>query len=192
MSTVQTTPTPRTWRHQDDTGDYVISTSTQLLDREFITASFATEDMYWAKPLGSEQLELTLSQSLTFGLYKSTPLSSSKRDDSPSSPRTPSPTLEAEKDEDLEQIGLARFVTDHVTFVYISDVYIVRDHRGKGLGRFLMSCFRDVLKGMPMLRRVILLSGSKVTQGFYARELGMWDTREEENLASMTRTVYED
>lgn len=91
--------------------------------------------MYWAKPLSAEQLELTLSQSLTFGLYKSTPPSSRKRDDSPSSPRTPSPTLEAEQDEDLEQIGLGRFVTDHVTFVYISDVYIVKEHRGRGLGK---------------------------------------------------------
>ncbi|KAK4507771.1 hypothetical protein PRZ48_001506 [Zasmidium cellare] len=89
--------------------------------------------MYWAKPLSAEQLELMLSQFLTFGLYKSTPPSSRKRDDSPSSPRTPSPTLEAEKDEDLKQIGLGRLVTDHVTFVYISDVYIVKEHRGKGL-----------------------------------------------------------
>lgn len=132
MTTRETTA--RTWRREDSTGHYVISTSALLLDREFITASFATEDMYWAKPLKPEQLELTLSQSLTFGLYISTPPSSKKRQGSPSSPRTPSPTLEPEQDEDLEQIGLARFVTDHVTFVYISDVYIARDHRGKRLG----------------------------------------------------------
>lgn len=55
-----------------------------------------------------------------------------------------------------------------------------------------MSCFRDVLRDMPMLRRVILLSSSKVTQDFYARELGMWDTRDEEDLVTMTRTVYKD
>lgn len=55
-----------------------------------------------------------------------------------------------------------------------------------------MSCFRDVLRDMPMLRRVILLSSSKAVQDLYARELGMWDTREEENLATFTRTVYKD
>lgn len=55
-----------------------------------------------------------------------------------------------------------------------------------------MACFRDVLRDMPKLRRVVLLSGSKVTQEFYARELGMWDTRDEENLVAMTRTVYKD
>lgn len=126
-------PPPRSWRREDNTGHYVISTSVQLLDREFITASFATEDMYWARPLTLNQLELTLSQSLTFGLYRATP-PSKKSNNSPSSPRTPSPTLEAEADEDLEQIGLARFVTDYVTFVYISDVYIARNQRGKGLG----------------------------------------------------------
>lgn len=123
----------RSWRHKDSTGHYVISTATQLIDREFLTASFKTDDMYWAKPLSPDELELALSQSLTFGLYQSMP--PTRRDnDSPSSPTTPSPTLEAEKDEDLTQIGLARFVTDNVTFVYISDVYIVRDQRGKGLG----------------------------------------------------------
>lgn len=135
MTTRETTP--RTWRQEDSSGHYVISTSALLLNRDFITGSLATEDMYWAEPLSPEQLELTLSQSLTFGLYISTPASFKKHEGSPLSPRTPSPTLEPEKDEDLEQIGLARFVTDHVTFVYISDVYIVRDHRGKGLGTFL-------------------------------------------------------
>lgn len=55
-----------------------------------------------------------------------------------------------------------------------------------------MSCCRNVLKEMPMLRRVILLTSLKASQEFYAQQLGMWDTREEEGLVTMTRKAYEE
>ena len=37
-----------------------------------------------------------------------------------------------------EQIGFARVVTDSATFAYLADVYILPEHRGRGLGRRLM------------------------------------------------------
>src|SRR5215831_8986399 len=37
-----------------------------------------------------------------------------------------------------EQIGFARVVTDGATFAYLADVYILPEHRGKGLARRLM------------------------------------------------------
>jgi GNAT superfamily N-acetyltransferase len=39
---------------------------------------------------------------------------------------------------DGEQVGFARVITDRVTFAYLADVYILPDHRGKGLARRLM------------------------------------------------------
>jgi GNAT superfamily N-acetyltransferase len=37
-----------------------------------------------------------------------------------------------------QQVGFARVVTDKATFAYLADVYILPDHRGKGLARRLM------------------------------------------------------
>ncbi len=35
------------------------------------------------------------------------------------------------------QIGFARVVTDRATFAYLGDVFVLPDHRGRGLGRQL-------------------------------------------------------
>ena len=37
-----------------------------------------------------------------------------------------------------EQVGLARVITDYATFMYLSDVFILEAHRGRGLGVALM------------------------------------------------------
>ncbi|HYF66462.1 MAG TPA: GNAT family N-acetyltransferase [Herpetosiphonaceae bacterium] len=47
-----------------------------------------------------------------------------------------------------EQIGLARVVTDHATFAYLCDVYILEAHQGRGLGKWLIS----VVAGYPLLQ----------------------------------------
>ena len=78
-------PETREWRKQMSDADFVISSSIRLLDRQFINKAFATDDMHWAKPIPTDQLELLLSRSLTLGLYKVLPAGSgSKSADSPS------------------------------------------------------------------------------------------------------------
>jgi hypothetical protein len=37
-----------------------------------------------------------------------------------------------------KQVGLTRVVTDHATFAYLCDVYVLEEHRGHGLGKWLM------------------------------------------------------
>ena len=37
-------------------------------------------------------------------------------------------------------VGFARVVTDSTTFAYLCDVYILEEHRGRGLSKFLMEC----------------------------------------------------
>jgi len=37
-----------------------------------------------------------------------------------------------------QQIGLARIVSDYTTFAWLCDVFIHEDHRGKGLGKWLL------------------------------------------------------
>lgn len=177
----------REWRKQTSDGEILISTSIDLLDRNWINTAFGTDDMYWAKPLPRDQLELMLQKSLTLGMYTSTPsLPEPKTANSPSSPRTPSPTLESH-DAELEQIGLARFNTDYITFAYLTDVYILPRYRKDGLGKWLVACCREVVEGMPELRRGLLFTSPVVGRRFYERELGWRDVGEErDHLACMT------
>ena len=62
------------------------------------------------------------------------------------------------------QIGLARVVTDYVTYAYLCDVYIVEERRRQGLGSWLVRCVLEhpELKG---LKRVALLTHD--AQTFY-------------------------
>ena len=39
-----------------------------------------------------------------------------------------------------QQAGFARVVTDRATYAYLGDVYVEEAHRGRGLGKFLVSC----------------------------------------------------
>lgn len=38
-----------------------------------------------------------------------------------------------------EQAGFARVTTDHATFAYLADVFILEAHHGRGLGKWLMA-----------------------------------------------------
>jgi GNAT superfamily N-acetyltransferase len=38
------------------------------------------------------------------------------------------------------QVGFARVITDRATFAYIADVYVLEQHRGRGLSKWLMTC----------------------------------------------------
>jgi GNAT superfamily N-acetyltransferase len=161
----------REW-HREARTTYRISTDSELLDHDFINASFAGPDMYWAKELPRDELAIMLQHSITLGLYKYSP--------EPSSPRTPSPTLADSEsgcyeEEDWQQIGLARFATDHVTFAYLTDVYINPDHRASGLGSWLIECCREWMDGMPFLRRSMLMASEDFGKSYYAKALGMED-----------------
>lgn len=161
----------REWRKETDSS-YLISTSRELLDHDFINASFASHHMYWAKELPREQLALMLEHSVTLGLYKYSP--------ELSSPRTPSPTLADSNSEDYKdhqwiQIGLARFASDWVSFMYLTDVFVDPDHRASGLGAWLIECCRELMDGMPFLRRAMLMASEGAGKAYYAKAFGMED-----------------
>jgi ribosomal protein S18 acetylase RimI-like enzyme len=83
---------------------------------------------YWAAGIPREVVERSLRNSLCFGLY-----------------------------EGGKQVGLARVITDHATFAYLCDVYVLESHRGRGLGRWLMSCVMAHPE-MEGLRRINLVT----------------------------------
>ena len=179
----------REWRRETSDGEYCISTALRHLDVDFINSSFGTEDMYWAKSIPKEQIVALLAQSLTLGVYKVLPaVPPAASSDSPSSPRTPSPTLESEPQERLQQVGMARFVTDRMTAAYLSDVYIHPDYRAFRLGKWLIECCKEVMDAMPAMRRGFLLANPDVGKKFYERELGFYDMNEErEKVVCMTK-----
>jgi GNAT superfamily N-acetyltransferase len=57
------------------------------------------------------------------------------------------------------QIGYARFITDHATFAYMADVFVIDDYRGKGLGRWLVECMLEY-PGVERYRRLLLATTS--------------------------------
>lgn len=64
------------------------------------------------------------------------------------------------------QIGFARVVTDHATFAYLADVFVVDGERNRGLGRHLVETIlaHPELQG---LRRWLL--GTREAQSLYRR-----------------------
>jgi GNAT superfamily N-acetyltransferase len=47
-----------------------------------------------------------------------------------------------------EQVGFARVITDEATYAYLSDVYVLQAHRGRGLAKWMM----EVIMAHPSLQ----------------------------------------
>ncbi|KAI1856048.1 hypothetical protein JX265_011945 [Neoarthrinium moseri] len=141
--------TPRHW-HRDN---YLISTEPALIQVDEVNAALSTDAMWWAKSLPRDLLKKALHNSLSFGLYA-----------------LPQPDSSGSNSNGTKQVGLARVITDDVTFAYLSDVYILPEHQGKGLGRWLLECLDEVIKDWPHLRRFMFLTTDAMD--FYRKTLG--------------------
>ena len=89
-------------------GEYSISTDRNRLDIRVIH-DFISNQSYWAQGRPLETVQRSLDNSLNFGLH-----------------------------ENDRQIGFARVVTDYATFAWIADVFVLPEHRGQGLSKWLM------------------------------------------------------
>ncbi|KAJ4660423.1 hypothetical protein HRR91_000149 [Exophiala dermatitidis] len=73
-------------------------------------------------------------------------------------------------------IGFARAISDHVTFFYLTDVYIHPKYQKRGLGKWLISCVQELVEqDMPFLRRTMCIvgAGHDETIEFYRRLMKM-------------------
>lgn len=95
----------------------LISTDNTLLDLDTIHAFLST--CYWSPGIARERVERAINHSLCFGVYDS------------ELPRASNPTLPT-------LIGFARVVTDHASFAYLCDVFILPTHRARGHSKLLM------------------------------------------------------
>jgi GNAT superfamily N-acetyltransferase len=77
------------------------------------------------------------------------------------------------------QIGLARLITDEVSFAYLTDVYILDEYQGKGLGTWLIKCVDETLSSWPELRRALLVTNHG--SSFYGEKLGMKEFEQGKN-----------
>ncbi|QJW92045.1 GNAT family N-acetyltransferase [Spirosoma taeanense] len=104
---------------------YIVSTDKTRLDVALIHRFLSTES-YWALNIPIELVERAIRNSLCFGVYL-----------------------------DVEQVGFARVITDEATFAYLADVFIVAEHRGRGLSKLLMQTISDY-PALQGLRRWVL------------------------------------
>ena len=65
------------------------------------------------------------------------------------------------------QIGFCRAATDHVSFVYLADVYLLEEYRGRGLGEELV---REMVENGPLAGLKWLLHTTDMHQLY--RKLG--------------------
>lgn len=154
-----------TWHRTLAGARYTVSTDRALVSFDFVQRALASREMYWCGPLRSRaQFDVLLEHCLFFGVYCFP------------SPSTPSRTTTETEEQSIRQVGMARVMTDHVTFAYLTDVYLLPEEQGKGLGRWLVACLKERIDAVPLLRRACLLTG-RAGRGkdFYAREMGMRD-----------------
>lgn len=92
---------------------------------------------YWATGRPREIVERSIKHSLCFGAY-----------------------------ENGRQIAFARVITDRSVFGYLADVFVVPDHRGRGVSKLLL----DAILADPELRDVRLFRlATKDAHGLYAK-----------------------
>jgi GNAT superfamily N-acetyltransferase len=128
--------------------DYRISTDPQLLELDAIHAYL--QRSYWAEEIPKEIVARSLRGSLCFGLYHGF-----------GPYHAPSAGLPSGR-----QVGFARVISDRATFAYLCDVYVLEEHRGRGLSKWLMEAIQShpELQG---LRRFLL--ATRDAHGLYAQ-----------------------
>jgi GNAT superfamily N-acetyltransferase len=102
---------------------------------------------YWARGRPREATERAYAHSLVFGLYDGS-----------------------------RQIGVARIVSDYAIFAYLMDVFIHEDHRGRGLGKWLLETILEY-PDLKNVRRWMLATSD--AHELYAR-YGFKSTRQPE------------
>lgn len=121
---------------------YLIATDPAHLDVDAIHAYLTRS--YWAEAIPRATVARSLRGSLCFGLYIDAPGAAAPG----------------------AQVGFARVISDLATFAYLCDVYVLEDHRGRGLSKWLVQTVLDH-PDLAGLRRFLL--GTRDAHGLYAR-----------------------
>ena len=103
---------------------------------------------YWAKDIPIDIVETAIDNSLCFGVFNTSG----------------------------NQVAFARMITDTATFAYLSDVFVLEEHRGKGISKWLM---QEILAHPKLqgIRRMVLATSDAhgLYQQFGFKSLGSPD-----------------
>ena len=124
---------------------YSISTDKFLLNVDMIH-EYLSKESYWAANIPMDTVKRSIDNSMCFAIYYND-----------------------------EQIGFARLITDKATFAYLADVFILPEHRGKGLSKWLMQTIQSNVE-LQNLRRWLL--GTRDAHALY-EQFG-WEVLSEE------------
>jgi N-acetylglutamate synthase-like GNAT family acetyltransferase len=117
-------------------GEYEITTDPARIDLDLLHG-FLSEEAYWSRGVSREVVERSIEHSLNFVLLRGD-----------------------------DQVGFARVVSDYATFAWLADVFVLDEHRGRGLGTWLVETALSH-PDVQGLRRWILATGD--AHGLYAR-----------------------
>ena len=93
-------------------------------------------DSYWAAGRAREVIERSIANSLCFGAYTNGC-----------------------------QVAFARVITDRAVFAYLSDVFVVLEYRGQGVGKALM---RAIVEHQDLQGLTVFLLRTRDAHGLYA------------------------
>jgi GNAT superfamily N-acetyltransferase len=106
---------------------YTISTDKSEMDINAIH-EYLSNHAYWCLNIPLDTLKKAMDNSLNFGIFYHS-----------------------------SQVGFARVISDNATIAYLGDVYILPEHRGMGLSKWMMETIMNY-PGLQGLRRWILLT----------------------------------
>ncbi len=113
---------------QRQCGEYLISDDPARFDAGAMH-DFLVREAYWARDRSRQETEVAAANSVVIGIYGA----------------------------DGSMVGGARIVTDRTTFGWLADVYVLAEHRGRGLGKALVAaaCEHPSVAG---IRRLMLIT----------------------------------
>lgn len=121
---------------------FFITDDRDAIDFEVVHGFLST--CYWSHGIPREIVRRAIDHSLCFSVFEQAP----------------------PPDQPPVQIGFARVISDHATFAYLCDVFVLESHRGHGLSKRLLECIiaHSSLQG---LRRFCLLT--RDAHGLYSQ-----------------------
>jgi GNAT superfamily N-acetyltransferase len=122
-------------------GQYVVSSDARHVDREIVWR-FLHDEAYWSAGVPRDVMDRAIDGSICFSAFAGDP------------------------DHGAPQVAFARVVTDRATFAWVCDVFVLGEHRGKGVARQLMEAVMSH-PDLQGLRNVLL--ATRDAHPLYAR-----------------------
>lgn len=115
--------------------DYELTTDLAAMDLDLVHHWLST-DAYWSLGRSRETVGTAAAHSLNYALLAAG-----------------------------RQVAYARVVTDHAAFAWLCDVYVDREHRGRGLGKRLVAAVTEQADAMGVARTLL---ATQDAHGVYA------------------------